>query len=176
MDRPPQFIDPNNDDFRLDRTSPCIDAGTEVSLGQDLDGKPRPWDCPWVANRNQSGFDMGAYEFIPVSVSLKITPQAINTKSKGSAVRLHLSFSGDISPSVSEIIRPILVMTEQTAFTADEARFSDKKGRLALDVSIPRSRFRELAAGSGQIPVSVTGVLSDGRIFSGTDTVRIMKK
>ena len=34
------FVDPSNDDFYLRATSPCIDAGTAVSLNQDFRGTP----------------------------------------------------------------------------------------------------------------------------------------
>ncbi len=53
----PKFI--SETDFRLDVSSPCIDAGTNfpyVYTTTDLDGYPR---------KNYSRVDMGAYEYIP---------------------------------------------------------------------------------------------------------------
>ena len=53
----PQFVSDNN--FRLQSTSPCIDAGTNMSwmlTATDLDGNPRIID---------GIVDMGAYEYVP---------------------------------------------------------------------------------------------------------------
>lgn len=65
----PQFIDPENADFRLKDTSPCIDAGAFIDgLSQDLDGNPRPYDAIGLDWRGDgSDFDMGAYEFIAIA-------------------------------------------------------------------------------------------------------------
>ena len=61
---PPQFVDPADGDFRLMRTSPCIDAGNNayISATTDLDGHPRIIG---------GTVDMGAYEFVP-SPSMRI--------------------------------------------------------------------------------------------------------
>lgn len=62
----PQFVDPENGNFRLKANSPCIDSGTETGLLIDLDGNPRPVDVPGVPN-NPTAFDMGCYEYqLPV--------------------------------------------------------------------------------------------------------------
>ena len=52
----PQFTDPANNDFRLQQSSPCIDAGSNdyVTTATDLDGNQR------IVNGT---VDMGAYEF-----------------------------------------------------------------------------------------------------------------
>jgi len=49
----PQFIDPENGDFHLKASSPCIDKGTDVGLKYDKDGNPVP---------EGAGVDIGAYE------------------------------------------------------------------------------------------------------------------
>ncbi len=59
----PQFIDPENGDYRLQSNSPCIDSGTTVELFDDLDGNPRPKDVPGVGVDGEGAFDMGAYEY-----------------------------------------------------------------------------------------------------------------
>jgi hypothetical protein len=53
---PPQFVDTPGGDFRLQPTSPCINAGNNAYVGTptDLDGNPR------IVNGTA---DMGAYEF-----------------------------------------------------------------------------------------------------------------
>lgn len=50
----PQFVNPIAGDFHLQSTSPCIDAGKNVTLIDDFDGNERP--CNDL-------YDIGAYEF-----------------------------------------------------------------------------------------------------------------
>jgi len=60
----PLFVEPDNDDFRVQSSSPCIDAGDPNFVptpGEtDLDGNQRVWD----GNGDGTAIvDMGAYEF-----------------------------------------------------------------------------------------------------------------
>ncbi len=52
IDADPYFVSSN--DYHLSLFSPCIDAGTDVCVHEDIDGQSRPWGA---------GFDMGADEF-----------------------------------------------------------------------------------------------------------------
>ena len=55
------FLDPTNDDYRLQKNSPAVDAGTQVGApDHDLDGFARPQDGDLDGT---SITDMGAYEF-----------------------------------------------------------------------------------------------------------------
>ncbi len=49
----PKFVDIENGDYHLLRSSPCIDSGTDTGLITDFDGNPRPI----------GDYDMGAFEF-----------------------------------------------------------------------------------------------------------------
>jgi len=60
----PQLVDPENADFHLLASSPCIDAGGTVTLAQDFEGDPRPWDGTSELRGDGSDFDIGADEFI----------------------------------------------------------------------------------------------------------------
>ncbi|MHC5145462.1 MAG: right-handed parallel beta-helix repeat-containing protein, partial [Planctomycetota bacterium] len=129
---PPQFVDPNNGDFRLQRTSPCIDSGKDVPLAIDLAGDVRPWDSPWSANAS-SGYDRGAFEFTAVEAALKITPQAINLKSRGKSPRARLVFPAGIRLKDIDTDQPVMLMSEQFAFAIEKITFSTKKGILTMD-------------------------------------------
>ncbi|MHC4951312.1 MAG: hypothetical protein ACYTEU_10075 [Planctomycetota bacterium] len=138
----------------------------------DLAGNPRPWDCPWLPNTD-SGFDRGAFEFYPLQISLKITPALINCKSRGKDPMARLVFPAgiEIDPDV-----PVMLMSEKFAFTVEEAAFLSKKDRLTMNIPINRGIFGETFEDGEKAAISITGLLTDGRTFYGTDTIRIISK
>jgi hypothetical protein len=58
----PTFVDPAHGIFRLGCGSPCIDAGTNSGLTNDIRGLPRPVDG---TGSGVAAYDIGAYEYIP---------------------------------------------------------------------------------------------------------------
>jgi len=94
----PLFVDPENGDFRLQATSPCIDAGSNsyVSHSVDFAGNPR------IMDGNYDGIatvDMGAYEFQSMMIpSGCIQLPTINLKSNGrTPVTIRSSETFDVS-------------------------------------------------------------------------------
>ena len=60
----PQFVDPENGDYHLLPTSPCIDAGQYIDgLTEDFEGDFRPYDGTLELRGDGSDFDIGADEF-----------------------------------------------------------------------------------------------------------------
>jgi parallel beta-helix repeat protein len=78
----PVFIDPENGDYRLLATSPCIDAGSNdlVTTATDLDGNDRIIDGDLDGTAT---VDMGAYEFNIQEIPVDIMVSTINPGSKG---------------------------------------------------------------------------------------------
>jgi len=76
----PEFMNPANDDYRLQYNSPCIGAGDNsvVIVATDLDGNPRI---------NGTNVDMGAYEVQCIEVAFDVKPTScpnpLNVNSKG---------------------------------------------------------------------------------------------
>ena len=65
----PQLVAPTDSNFRLNSTSPCIDAGVPVGLNKDFEGTSVPKD---------HGIDIGAYEhkgIAPITNLRFVTPQ-----------------------------------------------------------------------------------------------------
>jgi hypothetical protein len=78
----PQFVDQTNGDYRLQGTSPCIDAGANepwMSGAQDLDGNPR------IASGT---VDLGAWERLPVPVVTWIAPTSESGFPAGNDIRM----------------------------------------------------------------------------------------
>lgn len=66
IDKDPEFVDPDNGDFRLRSTSPCIDSGFTYPLylsDKDFDNDPRVVDGD---SDGSEKVDMGAYEYDPL--------------------------------------------------------------------------------------------------------------
>jgi len=67
----PSFVDADNGDFRLKVGSPCIDAGTDVSLDRDFNYNPVPWGA---------GVDIGAFELIRRVTVLSLSHNSLNCR------------------------------------------------------------------------------------------------
>ena len=161
----PCFVDPNNGDYRLRPDSPCIDAGDPNYVAEpnetDLDGKPRVIDCR---------IDMGAYEygqFVPAEV--RIVPRTINLASKGKWIRCYIWLGeeydvADIDPN------SVLLEGEVQA----ESLKLDEEQQVAM-AKFSRSDVQEIL-NTGEVELTITGELTDGIVFEGTDVIRVIDK
>lgn len=61
----PQFVDATNKNFKLVYTSPCINAGTNVSLTVDYEGNTVPFPAGGIV-------DVGAYEYVQYPVAWSV--------------------------------------------------------------------------------------------------------
>jgi parallel beta-helix repeat protein len=81
----PQFVDASNADFHLKISSPCRDAGISMvaAFTTDFDGMTRP---------QGSGFEMGAYELMPI---LPIELLGFNGNTEGACANANDKRQGD---------------------------------------------------------------------------------
>jgi hypothetical protein len=113
IDADPQFVDPDNADFRLQPGSPCIDAGDNTAVPEDvttdLDGNPRFVDDPGTADTGYGEppiVDRGAYESQPpeLVVALDIKPGSCpNSFNRNSHGVLPIALVGTDSFDVSQV-------------------------------------------------------------------------
>jgi hypothetical protein len=169
--------DPNavwiDGDYRLSAGSPCIDMGDPnyvpgPNYPTDLDGNPRV-----MGER----IDMGAYEFSPfVEVAVKFTPGVLNTDSQGQWVKVHCTLAEGYSPNDVDINTPAVcdlpggeVYSEYINVSIDDANMT------SLEIAFDRVAFDSVTA-FGATEVTITGKLTDGYLFTGSDTIILINK
>ena len=102
----PELADPDNGDFHLLDTSPCIDAGGSVTLTQDFEGDPRPFDCVPTPRGDGSDFDIGADEYYVAPLTFEITWPTTGTVWLAGTWG-DLTFEAENLPSTGEVILEI---------------------------------------------------------------------
>jgi len=183
IDDDPLFIDPigvdniigtEDDNLRLSVGSPCIDAGAEVGVYEDIEGNVRPWDFPCVDNNSPDvgEFDMGAYEYVGVESALKLTPQTLNCRSQGKWVKAHLTLPegftiADIDTNTPATLQPMNLTSAHLKVSLC------KDGLVKVNASFDRKEFCR-AVGDLSEGLTVFAYFADGAVFYGTASVRII--
>jgi len=74
----PLFVNAVEEDYRLTRESPCIDAGSLAGATElDLRGSSRPFDVVGIGSEGDNAYDIGAYEYVEgFPVSALLLPEA----------------------------------------------------------------------------------------------------
>jgi hypothetical protein len=166
-----------NDDFWVDGDyhlmpgSPCIDAGTDANVYNDMEGNPRPIDWPGVDNNGElDDFDMGAYEMPlpPVEIAMHCTPKKLNPKSQGKWFKAHLTLpqgyaAEDVNVNVPCILEPLGI----------ESKYIKVHGLAQVEVGFARSDLCGAAMRFGPGEITVYGEFVWGQAFFGTDTIRL---
>jgi predicted outer membrane repeat protein len=174
IDADPLFVDANgpdgipgteDDNLRLSADSPCINTGDPDYVAEpgetDLDGKPRI-----IGDR----VDIGAYEYSPtIPAEVRITPRTINLASKGNWLTCHIRL-GD-GCNVTDIDPDSIVI--ENGVKAERPRI-DEEDQVAV-VSFNRSDVQNILK-IGQVNLTVSGMLSDGTVFEGTDVIIVIDK
>jgi len=174
IDVDPYFVEPGywdvngvwiDGDYHLLPDSPCIDTGDPNYIAEpnetDLDGKPRVIRCQ---------IDMGAYEYgLLVSAKARILPRTINLASKGNWITCYIWLTeeydvADIEPNsifLEDKIKPDEFSVDEQQQLAT-ARFNRDDVQSNLEV--------------GDIDLKITGWLTDGNLFEGKDTIKVINK
>jgi subtilisin family serine protease len=176
IDIEPSFADPGfwdgdlwiDGDYHLLEYSLCIDAGDPNYLldpdETDIDGQTRLWD---------GRVDIGADEYIPLlEVPMKLTPQTLNPRSKGKWLKAHFVLPEGFAAEDVDIDTPALL--EPLGIESDHINvFINKDGFVEIEAAFSRTDFCGTLTGNEPVEVTVTGRLTTGQQFYGTDTIRI---
>jgi len=162
--------DPNDDfwvegDYHLLRDSYCIDVGDPNYVPEpnekDFDGKPR------IIN---SRIDMGAYEYIPsIAADVKIVPRTINLASEGRWITSYIWLPEDYD--VADIDPKSIKLNDEIQ---PEQLWVDEEQQIAI-VKFDREDVQSII-NIGEVDLTITGRLTDGTVFEGTDIIRVINR
>ncbi len=172
IDVDPCFVEPGywastgiwvDGDYHLLEDSPCINAGDPNHPYDpnetDLDGRPRV-----IGGR----IDMGVYEYSPpIAAEVKVVPRIINLASKGKWITCYIWLGEDYN--VADIEPNSVVLEDE--IQADKVWF---EGEIMI-ARFSRSEVQWMLE-LGDVELAVSGELSDGTRFEGTDTIRVIDK
>jgi len=157
----PMFVDPDNGDYHLQVGSPCIDAGTSDGAPvDDLEGNPR-YASP----------DMGAYEYRDTfaDADIDIKPDTLNLKSKGKWITAYIELPEGYHATDIDV-RSIRLEGEI------RVEHSDMQDGVLM-VKFDRQELNYyLGETTGYVTLTVSGELTDGTTFEGSDTIRVIDK
>lgn len=184
----PRFVDaagPDNipgtkdDNLRLLGDSPCIDAATYIppnsqypGVFDDIEGNPRPIDVPNIDNNGDlPDFDMGAYEYVPpmtIEAQIRIKPRVLNLYSHGRFVFCTIRLPDGYD--VTDIDRSSILLQNEI-----EPRrvFISQRYRCAFAI-FNRTDLQPILS-PGRVELSLTGRLTDGPLFEGTNYIWVIK-
>jgi hypothetical protein len=154
-------------DFHLLPNSPCIDAGDPNYVPEpnetDLDGNPRVIG---------GLIDMGAYEYTPqLAAQVRISPNTLNLRSKGKWLTCYILLPQDCNAAD---IDPNSILLEDEIPPDRVVSY----GRLAM-AKFSRPALQQLLSDlqtPAEVELLVSGRLTDGTIFEGADTIRVIGK
>jgi len=165
----PPYLDANgvwvDGDYHLLGGSPCIDTGDPNYVAEpnetDLDGRPRV-----IGGR----IDMGAYEYSPpIPAEVRIVPRSINLTSKGKWITCYIQLPEDYE--VADIEPGSVILEDE--IQAESLRV-DEQQQVAI-VRFSRSEVQGIL-NVGEAELTITGQLTDGTVFEGTDVIKVTDK
>ena len=165
-------------DYRLLAGSPCIDAGTDAGVYEDIAGNIRPFDFPGVDNNGElPDFDMGVYEAVASTQGkLIILPRTINRSGWGRRILAVMRLPESIGRDDIDTYEPLVLYPG--AIEAAKQYVIQPHRRVRSNVRIvavfDKAEMLAHTADNADVQITVIGRFSTGEYFYGTDTVRVI--
>jgi len=178
IDTDPKFADTNNSDYRLLAGSPCIDAGIDALIYEDIDGNIRPSNFPGLDNNGElPDFDMGAYEaVVETQAKLTILPHTIHRSSLNQTNMVVLHLPEPIHKDDIDIHEKLIIFPG--AIKAAEQRLIppgwEAQSNVRIHAVFNKAELLEAMPDNGDVEVIAIGRFVSGKFFYGTGTVRII--
>lgn len=165
-------------DYRLRIGSPCIDAGMDAGIYEDIDGNVRPFNFPGVDNNGElSDFDIGAYETVAtMQGELMVIPRTINCSSQKQTILALIRQSKEISTNVIDIYEPFVLYPGEIEANSQFCVPTGQTDRSNVKIYAVFDKAKLLAAiqDNEHSEITVVGLLKSGEYFYCTDNVRII--
>jgi predicted outer membrane repeat protein len=185
IDADPLFVEPGHldadgvwleGDYSLRAGSPCLDAGTDAEIYEDIEGNVRPSDFPGADNNGGlADFDMGAYETFAVPKGeVSIFPRTVNRSSRGQKVSAVLYMPEPIAGGKIDMSEPLVLYPG--AVEASEQKLQDEQTESGVSVRAFFDRAEMLAdmPDNGETEVTIVGRFITGEYFYCTDEIKVV--
>ena len=130
----PLFVNPSADDYSLQSTSPCIDAGDPVSFSNDIDGSRND-----IGYSGGSGLILGRSDISFGNIgSEEVAEESVSISNYSDNTVTINTYSSDNSQFFSGIDLPLALSPGQTgniSFLCDPNTFGDLYSTITLDVN-----------------------------------------
>lgn len=159
-----------NADYTLGSGSPCIDAGAETMLQYGNPLYATITDLPLAFNG--AAPDMGAYETEDtIAAQVNISANTINVKSKGNYITCYIELPDDNAGNID--VSTVVLESVSALASPVELGDSNNNGVADLMVKFDRSSVHALLTQDGETSLTITGSLTDGTGFEGSDVVNV---
>jgi hypothetical protein len=167
-------------DYRLRIGSPCIDAGLDAGIFEDIDGNVRPFDFPGVDNNGDlPDFDIGAYETsLAIQCQLIILPKTINDGGLGKTIIAVMRLPEQMNEGEIDVNEKLVLYPGQIVATAQKlVPVSTQFHRSVRIYGIfDKTKVIDALSEDGDVSITVIGRYISGEYFYGKDTVKIISK
>jgi predicted outer membrane repeat protein len=164
-------------DYRLRIGSPCIDAGMDAGISEDIDGNVRPFDFPGVDNNGDlPDFDIGAYETtLAIQGQLTILPKTINDNGRGKKILAVMRIPEQMNEGEIDINEKLVLYPGQIVAIAQKIvpTSTQNYSNIRLYAVFDKTKVIDAVSEYGNVGLTVIGRCISGEYFYGTDMVKI---
>lgn len=127
------------------------------------------------AGHTRAWFDnVKVYQATSVSATIDIDPDTLNLKSKGNWITAYIELPEGYDVADIDVDTILLEDTISAEAHPTEIGDYDNDGIVDLMVKFDRTAVQEILEVGEEVEITVTGELTDGTLFEGSDTIRVI--